>query len=155
MLDGRVRRANSEDQPPLLTLWERSVRATHRFLEERDIVALRPAVAAELASDVYDWWVLESTNGVLVGMLGYATDAIEGLFVDADYHGRGVGTALVAHAQRLSSGTLAVDVNEQNDGALRFYQRLGFVEVGRSQTDSYGRSFPTLHLRREAGAIAR
>jgi ribosomal protein S18 acetylase RimI-like enzyme len=32
----------------------------------------------------------------------------------------------VAHAQSLSAGTLAVDVNEQNEAALRFYMMLGF-----------------------------
>ena len=36
------------------------------------------------------------------------------------------GKFLVAHAQSLSAGTLAVDVNEQNEAALRFYMMLGF-----------------------------
>ena len=37
-----------------------------------------------------------------------------------------VGKCLVAHAQSLSAGALAVEVNEQNEAALRFYEALRF-----------------------------
>jgi putative acetyltransferase len=60
------------------------------------------------------------------------------------------GKFLVAHAQSLASGALSVDVNEQNEAALRFYEALGFAVVGRSPTDGAGRPFPLLHLKREA-----
>jgi putative acetyltransferase len=131
-------------------VWERSVRATHLFLDEQDIVELRPHVAEELESDRYAWWVLESADHAIVGFLAFARDVIEGLFIDPDYRGQGAGTALVAYAQRLSGRALAVDVNEQNNSAREFYQRLGFVVMGRSPTDAAGRSFPILHLRRES-----
>jgi putative acetyltransferase len=130
-------------------VWERSVRATHHFLSEQDIVALRPQVAEELESGAYGWWVLESSDRAVAGFLAFASDAIEGLFIDPDYRGRGAGRALVAHAQRLAAGALSVDVNEQNNSARAFYERMGFVVVGQSPTDVAGRSFPILHLRRE------
>jgi putative acetyltransferase len=154
MISPTIRRARAGDRPQLLTLWERSVRATHRFLSEQEIVALRPFVADELASDAYEWWVLQMADGPLVGLLGYTSDAIEGLFVDPDYRGKGTGTALVAHAQQISGGVLKVDVNEQNDSALGFYQQLGFEVVGRSPTDGAGRPFPILHLLRERAVRA-
>jgi len=144
----RVRRARVDDRGPLLELWERSVRATHQFLGDRDVVALRPLVAEELASNAFDWWVLESGAGVLMGFLGFARDTIEGLFIDPDHRRQGAGKALVAHAHSLATGPLAVDVNEQNDAAVHFYAALGFVEVGRSATDGGGRPFPILHMRR-------
>ena len=128
----RVRRARDDDRDPMLALWERSVRATHHFLEDRDVIALRPLVAEELASDAADWWVLESGAGALMGFLGFARDTIEGLFVDPNHRHQGTGKALVAHAQRLAAGPLAVDVNEQNGAAVGFYAALGFTEVGRS-----------------------
>ena len=65
----RVRRVREDDRDPLVDLWERSVRATHHFLEDRDVVALRPLVAEELAGDDVDWWVLESDVGALMGGL--------------------------------------------------------------------------------------
>jgi putative acetyltransferase len=126
----RVRPAGVEDRERLLDLWERSVRATHHFLEDSDVVALRPLVAEELASDAVDWWVLVSATEALIGFLGFASDTIEALFIDPDHHGQGGGKFLVAHAQSLGAGALAVDVNEQNEAALRFYKTLGFSVVG-------------------------
>jgi hypothetical protein len=58
-------------------VWERSVRATHLFLDEQDIVELRPHVAEELESDRYAWWVLESADHAIVGFLAFARDVIE------------------------------------------------------------------------------
>jgi putative acetyltransferase len=149
-MDMHVRPARVGDRERLLELWERSVRATHHFLEDSDIVALRPLVAEELASDEIDWWVLVSATGAPIGFLGFASDTIEALFIDPDYHGQGGGKFLVTHAQSLGAGALAVDVNEQNEAALRFYEALGFSVVGRSPTDEGGRPLPTLHMKREA-----
>jgi putative acetyltransferase len=145
-----LRPARVEDRERLLELWERSVRATHHFLEERDVVALRPLVAEELASDAVDWWVLVSDTEALLGFLGFASDAIEALFVDPDHRQRGAGKTLVAHAQSLAGGALAVEVNEQNEAAVRFYKALGFSIAGRSPTDAGGRPFPILRMRRPA-----
>jgi len=149
-MDMHVRPARIEDRERLLELWERSVRATHHFLEDSDVVALRPLVAEELASDAVDWWVLVSATEALIGFLGFARDAIEALFIDPDHYGQGGGKFLVAHAQSLGAGALAVDVNEQNEVALRFYKALGFSVVGRSPTDAGGRPFPLLHMKRAA-----
>jgi len=142
----RVRRAKPADHEAIVVLWERSVRATHHFLTERDVEALRPLVADELMSDRIDWWVLESATDLLLGFLGFANDSIEGLFIDPNHRGQGAGSALVAHAQRLALSSLAVDVNEQNDDAVGFYASLGFSVVGRSPTDGGGRPFPLLHM---------
>jgi putative acetyltransferase len=149
-MDTHVRPARVDDRGRLLELWERSVRATHHFLEDSDVVALRPLVAEELASDALDWWVLVSGAGTPIGFLGFANDTIEALFIDPDYHGQGGGKFLMAHAQSLGAGALAVDVNEQNKAALGFYEALGFSVVGRSPTDAGGRPLPTLHMKREA-----
>jgi putative acetyltransferase len=54
-MDMHVRPMRVEDRERLLKLWERSVRATHHFLEDSDIMALRPLVAEELAGDALDW----------------------------------------------------------------------------------------------------
>jgi GNAT superfamily N-acetyltransferase len=88
-MDTHVRPARVEDCERLLELWERSVRATHHFLEDGDIVALRPLVAEELESDAVDWWVLESATEAPIGFLGFTSDTIEALFIDPDYHGQG------------------------------------------------------------------
>lgn len=152
-IDVRVRPARADDRPRMLELWERSVRATHLFLEEEDVEKLRPLVADELETDSIDWWVLLSDESVF-GFLGFAQDAIEALFIDPGHHRQGGGTRLVSHAQSLAEGALAVEVNEQNQAALRFYEALGFSVVGRSPTDGGGRPFPIVHMRRSASRVS-
>ncbi|HKP58621.1 MAG TPA: GNAT family N-acetyltransferase [Polyangiales bacterium] len=149
-----VRRARTSDHARMLDLWERSARATHHFLTEPDIVGLRPHVAAEFASDAIGWWVLVNEADLAIGFLGFANDAIEGLFIDPDHIGLGAGKHLVEYAQHLSTGGLKVDVNEQNTAAVGFYLGLGFRVVERSATDGAGRPFPLLHLQRPRSQLA-
>lgn len=134
----------------MLELWERSVRATHHFLSEADIVTLRPLVRELFATGPLHFWVVVRASDIPLGFLGYAQDSVEALFIDPDEHGRGAGKLLMAHAQQLSGAALSVDVNEQNEGAVGFYKALGFEVVSRSELDAEGRPFPTLHMHRPA-----
>jgi len=118
------------------------------------VAALRPLVANELASAEIEWWVLVGDNAEHpIGFLGMTSGTIESLFIDPGHHRRGAGRFLVDHAQRLHPGALAVDVNEQNEAALRFYEALGFSVVRRSAQDGDGRPFPILHMQRPAPAL--
>jgi putative acetyltransferase len=132
----------------MLALWERSVRPTHTFLAEHDIQTLRPQVEQAFANDALDWWVICNESDKPVGFLGYTPGVVEGLFIDPAYHRRGLGARLLAHAQQLAGGPLRVEVNEGNPGAVQFYEKHGFQEVGRSPTDAEGRPFPLIHMRR-------
>jgi putative acetyltransferase len=145
-----IRLAQPTDRERMLELWERAVRATHDFLEEADIVGLRPAVEEVLRSDALQWWVVEFAEGV-AGFLGVVHNSIEALFIDPAHHRRGVGRRLVEYAQALAPNEpLVVDVNEGNASAIRFYEAVGFEIAGRSPTDGDGRPFPLLHMRRPA-----
>lgn len=144
-----VRRAQPVDRPALLALWERAVRATHDFLTEPDIEFYRPLVVEILASETLDWWVLAPEAPAPIAFLGLGDGSIEALFVDPAHRGKGHGRRLVAHAQAVLRGDLVVDVNEGNAAARRFYEALGFVVVGRSAVDDWGRAHPLLHLRRD------
>ena len=151
----RIRPACTEDQSGLVELWERSVRATHRFLTPDDILNLRPFVALELAKPTISWWVLDSDDGLPLGFLGFANDSIEALFIDPDHVGAGAGKLLIAHAQALAENRpLLVEVNEQNEAAAGFYASQGFVVSDRSPTDSAGRPFPLLRMRRAAPKLS-
>ena len=148
--DPQVRRAQAADLDALVALWERSVRATHDFLTQADIVALRPLVGEALGDDALELWVLTDRADVPIGFMGLAGHDIAALFLEPARRGQGGGRQLVAHAHEIRDGDLTVDVNEQNPAAIGFYEALGFVVVGRSHLDDDGRPFPLLHMRRPA-----
>lgn len=137
-----IRRCDREDYEILVGIWERSVRATHHFLDEDDIAEIRSALIPEYfpAVDIY----AISDDDRPVGFIGLNADMIEMLFIDDDCCGRGHGSRLIDFAKR--KGATRVDVNEQNPSALKFYQSKGFRITGRDATDDAGRPFPILHL---------
>ncbi|WP_246427909.1 acetyltransferase [Paenibacillus phyllosphaerae] len=139
-------RADQEEHELLTAIWERAVRATHGFLAEADIQFYRSLVREHALSAV-ELWVTRGEDGTPVGFMGLADMRIEMLFVDPDYHGRGIGSALIRHAESIKGLPLEVDVNEQNEGAYAFYSKHRFVKTGRSDTDGSGRPFPLLHLK--------
>jgi len=73
-------------------------------------------------------------------------EKMEALFVDPEFHGQGVGRALVAHALR-ALPAVKTAVNEQNLKAVGFYEHIGFVRTGRSPVDDQGRAYPLIHMR--------
>ncbi|MFM4772123.1 GNAT family N-acetyltransferase [Aeromonas caviae] len=148
----KIDAAQKCDHPTLITIWEASVRASHYFLQEADIAALRPLIL-EHYFDAVTLNCARVDNGEIVGFIGVAEGNIEMLFVDPGRQGGGVGRLLVADAiHRL--GATRVDVNEQNEPALGFYRHLGFEVVGRSALDGQGKPYPLLHLSLSAGAGA-
>jgi len=142
-----IREALPEDRDTLVGIWLRSVRATHTFLAEDDIQSLLPFVQDELGPDSeLELWVLAGEEGTVIGFTGLSGTDVAALFLDPDHLRRGGGRLLVEHARQLK-GVLTVDVNEQNEDAVRFYEATGFELVGRSPTDDAGRPFPILHMR--------
>ncbi len=75
-----------------------------------------------------------------MGFFGVADEKTEALFVHPAWHRAGIGRRLTRYAV-LDLGATVVDVNEQNEQALAFYQRLGFEVHGRSELDSTGSRF--------------
>lgn len=137
--------ANERDFDELTEIWEDSVRATHHFLSEEDIAALRPLLR-ECYMPALAVSVCRNADGAALGFMGTAEGRLEMLFVAPAHFGHGVGRALVTQAIA-RAGVRELDVNEQNPGARAFYQRLGFEVVGRSPLDGEGRPFPLLHMR--------
>lgn len=147
-----IRPAHADEQETLHVLWERSVRATHHFLGNEDIVYYSSMVWEFLASDIEIWVAASDGTNTPLGFMGLDRDSsgtgwkLEALFVDPAAARKGVGSQLVRHARQLK-GELALDVNEQNPDAIAFYRRLGFTETGRSPVDGAGKPFPLIHMK--------
>ncbi|MGN7764918.1 acetyltransferase [Paenibacillus sp. 22594] len=129
----------------LIDIWYKAVCRTHTFLTNEDIEFYHQMLQNGALNEVEIWLELNE-NEEPTGFIGLDGTKIEMLFVDPKYHGRGIGSRLIKHAEKLKGSNLQVDVNEQNDGAYTFYKRFGFVQIGRSELDSSGRPFPLLHL---------
>lgn len=131
----------------LLGVWERSVRATHDFLTDEDVTRIRGYVPQAIEG-VGRLAVARAEDGRALGFAGANDGMLEMLFVDADARGTGVGSALLRHAIG-DWGVSELTVNEQNPHAVGFYEHMGFVTSGRSETDDAGEPFPLLHMRLE------
>jgi putative acetyltransferase len=144
----KLRQAAPADGVRVMEVWRRAVDATHHFLTPEDRRAIDAEVAAFLPGAPLDLAV-DDTGRVIAFML-LEGNRMEALFVDPDYHRRGVGRMLVEEALRRHPD-LATDVSEQNVAALGFYERLGFARRGRSAVDGQGRPYPLIHLRYASG----
>ncbi|EKB17502.1 GNAT family N-acetyltransferase [Aeromonas veronii] len=73
-------------------------------------------------------WVFEE-RGDLLGFMALVDNFLAALFVRPDRQGRGVGHALLQEAKR-QGASLHARVFVENDQAVRFYRRHGFVIKG-------------------------
>ena len=128
----------------LVTCWRASVEATHVFLAPSDIERIAAYVPDAIAS-VAHLAVCRDESNQIVGFIGVDGAMIEMLFIQPSRRGQGLGTHLLDHATSEHGATL-VDVNDQNEQAVGFYEHYGFQVFGRSETDAMGDPFPILHM---------
>lgn len=133
------------DFDELTGVWEASVRATHHFLSEADILYFRPLVRNEYLPQA-DLYAVRGDGYEIIAFMGVDGPKIEMLFVSPVERGKGFGRKLAEYAI-YKLGVCTVDVNEQNGQASGFYERLGFEIVSRDEKDSSGKPFPILHLK--------
>ncbi len=128
----------------LKDIWLRSVKATHLFLSEDDIIKLIPFV--DMGLEQIETLVVEYNDNVPIGFMGVAGNKLEMLFLDAPHMRKGYGKKLLNQA--ISELHVEyVDVNEQNPNAVAFYKAMGFIQYERSELDDQGNNFPILKLK--------
>lgn len=130
----------------LLFVWEDSVRQTHDFLNEQDIINLKPQVKEAICNISH--LICMNVNNKLVAFMGVEENKIEMLFVQSSMRGKGIGKKLVEYAIK-NYEIQYVDVNEQNIQGIEFYEHLGFKTFERSKIDEQGNPFPILHMKKE------
>ena len=139
-----ITKPTKEDYLEIVDVWEASVRATHDFLPESDILFFRPLILDQYLDHVELACVRDGEEKIL-GFLGTAENKVEMLFIHPDQRGKGIGKQLMEYAIK-EKRTDEVDVNEQNEQAVGFYKRLGFKVVSRSEVDGLGKPYPMLHM---------
>lgn len=141
MLNIRMSRPDEGDQ--VVAIWKSSVDATHDFLTADDRKEIEKEVVGFFSETPV--WVAVNADDQPLGFMFLHDGHMEALFIDAAARGLGVGKALLLHALSLYPN-LTIDVNEQNQQAVGFYQHMGFQVTGHSSLDGQGRAYPLLHL---------
>ncbi|ATL43376.1 GNAT family N-acetyltransferase [Elizabethkingia sp. HX WHF] len=137
-----IREANSEDYADVIRVWEASVRATHHFLDPEDITfykSIIPEALPQVKLFIYE------IEGQVAGFMGVSGNTLDMLFIDPAYRRKGIGSKLFQYAQS-EFQISKVDVNEQNQQAVDFYLKTGFVQTGRRATDDFGKAYPILEM---------
>ncbi|WP_421809480.1 acetyltransferase [Flagellimonas sp.] len=140
----KIDRIRKTEYKEVVRVWESSVRATHHFLKEEDIEYFKPLILNTYL-DAVELRCMRNDENNILGFLGVAEQNLEMLFIDPEHRGKGVGKSLLDHAMENLNVT-KVDVNEQNEQAVGFYEHFGFEVIGRSELDSSGKPYPILHM---------
>ncbi len=138
-----IRRSRHDEGEKLVAIWRRSVDATHDFLSKEYRVELETLVSSFLPEAPL--WAAVTEKDEPVAFMLLTGEHMDALFVDPTVRGCGVGKLLIEHALTLAP-KLTTNVNEQNEQAVGFYQKMGFKVTGRSETDDLGKPYPLLHL---------
>lgn len=136
---------NNKDMEQVLDTWESSVRATHNFLSEDDIISIKPQVV-EGVKYVSNLLCVRDKKDVIQAFMGIHDFKIEMLFVSNESRGNGIGKKLVEYAIEVLNVNY-VDVNEQNPQAIGFYEHMGFKVFKKCELDEQGNPFPILHMK--------
>lgn len=129
----------------IISIWESSVRATHDFLTEENILFFKTFVA-QLDFSAMQVYCSVEANDQLTGFIGVDNEKIEMLFLDPSVIGKGIGKRLLNFAIEQLNAT-ELDVNEQNNRAVEFYKKAGFEVYDRSEVDGTGKPFPILKMK--------
>ncbi len=141
-----------EYREQMIAVWEKSVRATHHFVNSEEVDRLKELVK-QIDFNSFSVYCLISENKVL-GFLGVEDCVIESLFLDPNYIGQKLGTKLINFAiNELKADK--VNVNEQNSDAIKFYSKFGFVTYERTEKDDYGNDYPILKMKLKPKVIIR
>ncbi|MEV4337145.1 GNAT family N-acetyltransferase [Streptomyces sp. NPDC049590] len=83
----------------------------------------------EVVVPARETWVAEAAGVGVVGLMVLDGEALDQLYLDPEWRGRGIGDRFVALAKERSPGGLTLWTFQVNKPAHRFYERHGFTTV--------------------------
>ena len=131
----------------LLEVWENSVRATHRFLSNEEILEIKKYVPEALKS-ISHLIVEIDKDGTPIAFMGIENNKLEMLFITSECRGKGIGKKMLLYGIE-NYGVNDLAVNEDNPQARGFYEHMGFKVYQRNELDDQGNPYPVLYMRLE------
>ena len=135
-----------ELEQQLIEVWESSVKATHTFLSETEIQAIKQYIP-EALHHVPHLIVVVSEHGEPAGFMGISDRNLEMLFIANEQRGKGLGKKLLAYGME-NYAVNELGVNEQNPQAKGFYEHMGFEVYRRSELDEQGNPYPIFYMKK-------
>lgn len=142
-MQNKILPATNRNYPELINVWEASVRETHHFLSEADLVHYKLLILEQYFDQLSLFCI--KINHQIIGFIGIDQGLIQMLFVHPKTRGTGIGKTLInfaIDAYQINS----VDVNEQNEQAVGFYKHMGFDVTERFNQDAAGKPYPILNM---------
>ena len=130
----------------LIEIWKYSVKASHLFLSEQEILNIKQYVPQAL-KQVSVLIIATNENNTPIAFMGIENKKLEMLFVSANERGKNIGTALIQYGIKEYSIN-ELRVNEQNLDAKKFYEKNGFYVYDKSENDEQGNPYPILFMKR-------
>jgi len=122
----QIRHYQETDLESVLNSWEVATRLAHEFMTD-DFIAQERKNTAEIYLPNTDTWVAEIDGGVK-GFIALMGNEVGAIFLCPDFHGKGIGKALMDKAQELH-GDLEVEVFKENAIGRNFYSKYGFEHL--------------------------
>lgn len=147
-----IRAYTENDADALTDIWYRATLTAHSFIPTE----LWDEHKGDLKSKylpVAETWVAVVENRI-VGFISLIENYIGGLFVDPSVQGKGIGSALMKHAQD-KLDNLTVSVYKENPRARKFYERNGFVYQAEEIQEETGHILVAMAWKRSEGAYKR
>ncbi len=136
---------SEELRESVVETWESSVRATHHFLKEEDIRFFKTFVSGLDFNSMSVYCGLTEERE-MIGFLGVDNHKLEMLFLHPQHIGKGYGKLMLDYAINNLEAN-ALDVNEDNQHAVEFYKKHGFVIEERMPVDGTGKPYPILKMK--------
>jgi len=122
----KVRQYNANDLESVLHTWEVASQVGHPFLSEQFLESERKNIPSVYIRNG-DTWVA-TIQGSVVGFTILHGNEVGALFVNPEFHGNGIGFALMNKAKEIH-GELKVEVFKENIIGNQFYSRYGFALI--------------------------
>ncbi|CDF11587.1 acetyltransferase GNAT family [Mycoplasma sp. CAG:776] len=131
----------------LLTVWENSVRATHKFLSNEEILEIKKYVP-EALNNISHLIIETDKEGTPIAFMGIENNKLEMLFIISECRGKGIGKKMLLYGIE-NYGINDLAVNEDNPQAKCFYEHIGFKVYQRNELDDQGKPYPVLYMKLE------
>ncbi len=129
-----IRSFNDMDLNRVLKIWYEGNLEAHDFISpsywDRNFNYVKRNLPL---SEVYVYEI----DGYVVGFIGMDNGYVDGLFVDKEYRGTGIGTRLLNYIKE-DNDFFTLHVFEKNYGAVTFYENRGLIKKEESVHEDLG-----------------